>query len=105
MVAKSTDGGESWFEIMNELEKDEEFYQLVMHRENHDVLFVSPWGGVHMTKGGGQRWESVNQGLDIGPGIVNNVANNLKIDAEGRYPHLGTGGHGLYPADLEKLDL
>lgn len=105
VVMKSTDRGESWFEIMNGLDRNEEFYQLVMHPERCDVLFVSSWAGVYMTQDAGASWEAIDEGLDIAPGIVNNVANNLKIDAEGRYLYLGTGGRGVYRADLEKLGL
>lgn len=47
---KSTDGGKSWFEITNGLDRNQEFYQLVMYPYNYDILFVSSQDGVYMTK-------------------------------------------------------
>jgi hypothetical protein len=110
VVMKSTDGGETWFDIMNGLERNQEYYQLVMYPYNYDILFVSTGQGVYMTKNGGESWQPINSGLilssgTIGSGIVNNVANNLKLDAEGRYMYLGTRGRGVFRADLEKLNL
>ncbi|MBA7707046.1 Ycf48-like protein [subsurface metagenome] len=105
MVMKSIDGGESWFEIMNGLDKNEEFYQLVIYPDNHNILFLSSWGRVYFTDNGGESWQPINDGLDVPPGVVNNVANNLDIDAEGRYLYLGTGGRGVYRVDLRQLNL
>lgn len=105
VVLKSIDGGESWFEIMNGLDRGREYYQLIMYPENHDVLFVSASDGVYMTKDGGGNWESINYNIDIGTGVTNNVANNLKLDADHRYLYLGTMGKGVFKADLKKLDL
>ncbi len=90
---------------MNGLDKNEEFYQLVMYPDNHNILFLSSWGGVYFTDNGGESWQPINDGLDVAPGVVNNVANNLDIDAEGRYLYLGTGGRGVYRADLRQLNL
>ena len=55
-------------------------------------------------------WTTINDGLVVpggmvGSGIVNNVANNLALDAEGRYLYLGTMARGVFKADLEKMDL
>ena len=109
-VLKSTDCGESWFEITEGLEVRNEFYQLVMYPYNYDVLFVSTGCGIYMTQDGGESWTPINDGLKlpggmVGSGIVNNVANNLALDAEGRFLYLGTMGRGVFKADLEKLDL
>jgi hypothetical protein len=110
VVMKSTDGGDTWFEIMNGLEYDREYYQLIMYPYNYEVLFVSTNYGIFMTENGGESWTPINDGLDvyeeiIRSGIVNNVANNLQIDSEGKYLYLGTMGRGVYTADLEKLNL
>ena len=105
VVVKSTDGGETWFEIMNGLERDREYYQLIMYPDNHDILFVSAWDGVYMTKNSGKSWESINYNLKVAIGAINNVANNLKLDASNRYLYLGTKGRGVYKADLNKLNL
>ena len=90
---------------MNGLEKNIEYYQLIMYPENHDILFVSASDGVYMTKNGGKKWESINCNIKIETGVTNNVANNLKLDASHRYIYLGTKGRGVFRADLYKLRL
>ncbi|MCW3990738.1 MAG: YCF48-related protein [Candidatus Bathyarchaeota archaeon] len=109
-VLKSTDGGANWVEIANGLHLWNEYYQLVMYPYNYDVLFVSSGQGVYMTEDAGGSWTMINGGLEVsggmvGSGIVNNVANNLALDAEGRFLYLGTMARGVFKADLEKLDL
>ncbi len=105
VMMKSVDGGETWFEIMNGLHRGNEFYQLIMYPYNYDILFVSSTAGVYMTKDAGESWEWIGWGLRSGSGGVNNVANNLKMDASGRYLYLGTQARGVYKADLNKLNL
>jgi len=69
------------------------------------ILYAGANYGLFRSFNSGEGWEAINEGLDIAPSIVNNVANNLKLDAEGRYLYLGTGGRGVYRVDLAKLDL
>jgi len=109
-VLKSTDGGENWVEISDGLDLNNEYHQIVMYPYNYDVLFVSSGQGVYMTEDAGESWTTINDGLEVpggmaGSGIVNNVANNLALDAEGRHLYLGTMGRGVFKADLERLDL
>jgi photosystem II stability/assembly factor-like uncharacterized protein len=109
-VLKSIDGGANWFEIAQGLNLNDEYYQLVMYPYNYDILFVSSASGVYMTENAGETWAPINDGLEVpggivSSGIVNNVANNLAIDAEGRHLYLGTIARGVFKADLEKLDL
>lgn len=60
---------------------------------------------LYKSTNGGESWQPINDGLDVAPGVVNNVANNLDIETEGRYLYLGTGGRGVYRADLRQLNL
>jgi photosystem II stability/assembly factor-like uncharacterized protein len=101
-VLKSVDGGENWFEIMNGLEDDNEFFNLIIHPRNRNILFLScSFDGVVMSSDGGELWEPINKGLtNTRAAVANNVAVNLVIDAEGRYLYFGTMGSGVWRAQL-----
>jgi len=106
IVMKSTDGGESWFEITNGLDDKSEFYTLLIYPKNHDVLFLSTSNGVYWSKNAGDSWEAINDGL---PSIFNqvrdNVADNLAITADNEHLILGLVCYGVWKANLSELDL
>jgi len=106
VVMKSTDGGESWFKIMNGLDNRSEFYTLLIYPFNHNILFLSTSRCVYLSKNAGNSWEAINNGL---PSTYNqvrdNVADNLAITPDNKYLFLGLMDHGIWKADLTKLDL
>ncbi len=106
-VVKTTDGGKSWFEITNGLNKENEFYQIIIYPKNHNVLFLSTEKeGVFMSKNAGNNWQAINDGLmNIRAAVSNNVGVNLVLDSEADYLYFGTSGSGVWRADLSKLDL
>ena len=101
-VVKTTDGGEHWFEIMNGLEDDNEFYNIIIHPKNRNILFVSTSAdGVYMSTDGGESWRDINNGLENPRGgAANNVAVNLVTDKEGQYLYFATMGSGVWRAKL-----
>jgi len=101
-VLKSLDGGETWFEITNGLDKNNEFYAIVVHPRNPNVLFLATQGdGVYVSTDAGESWQPMNRGLptlEVGHGL--NVSSPLKLDAAGRSLYLATNGFGVYRFDL-----
>jgi photosystem II stability/assembly factor-like uncharacterized protein len=105
VVMKSTDGGESWFEIMNGLHPISEFYTLIIYPDNHDILFMSTNRGVYMSRDAGNSWKAINGGLPTKENQVrDNVADNLALTADKKYLVLGLVDHGMWKADISKID-
>lgn len=102
VVVKTIDGGKNWFRIMDGLDKENEFYCVVMHPCNNSVLFLSTsHSGVYFSGDAGNHWVPMNRGLENLEGAsINNVADNLVIDCEGRYLYFGTMGSGVWRANL-----
>lgn len=106
VVMKSTDGGESWIEIMKGLNRRSEFYSLLIYPANHDVLFLSSSKGVYISTNAGNSWETINNGLpNTDNQVRDNVGDNLAFTADYRYLILGLMNYGVWKADLSKLDL
>jgi photosystem II stability/assembly factor-like uncharacterized protein len=101
VVMKSINGGESWFEIMEGLQTMSEYYQLIIHPDDHNILFVSSTLGVFMSKDAGQSWMPFNEGLPEKHFYIrDNVAENLKITPDGRYLVFGITAHGVWKVDI-----
>ncbi|MBU0457809.1 MAG: hypothetical protein ABH824_07650 [Nanoarchaeota archaeon] len=106
IVMKSTDGGETWFEIMKGLDWGSEFYNLIIYPPNHNILFMSTNKGVYMSKDAGDNWEEINEGLPTRFNQVrDNVANNLALTSNNKYLILGLKNYGAWKANLKKLGL
>jgi photosystem II stability/assembly factor-like uncharacterized protein len=106
VVMKSTDGGESWFRIMDGLDDRSEFYMLIIYPQNHDVLFLSSSKGIYMSLDAGARWQPINDGLpDTEHRIRDNVAQNLKLTADGKSLILTIVDYGVWRADIDLVPL
>jgi len=104
VVMKSTDGGESWFEIMNGLDSRSEFYTLLIYPKDHNILFLSTNKGVYMSRNAGSSWKAINSGLpSTNNQVRDNVAENLALTPDNKYLILGLVEYGLWKADLSKL--
>jgi len=101
-VIKTINGGQTWVEITNGLDKDNEFYQIIIYPKNHNILFVnSQHEGVYISLNAGKSWEPINNGLDnLKSAINNNVGVNMAIDKNGDYLYLGTLGSGVWKLKL-----
>jgi hypothetical protein len=78
-----------------------EYYQLIIHPDNHNILFVSSTFGVFISNNAGQSWEPFNEGLPVQDFYVrDNVAENLKITPDGKYLVLGITAHGVWRIDI-----
>ena len=101
VVMKSTDSGETWFEIMNGLDRKNEFYTLIIYPGNHNMLFLSTNRGFYISKDSGNSWHEAN---DVLPSVMNqvrdNVAQNLALTADNRYILLSIVGYGVWKAKL-----
>jgi len=106
IVMKSTDGGETWFEIMNDLDWGNEYYNLIIYPKDHNVLFLSSSNGVYLSRDAGNSWESIDEGLPTTWNQVrDNVADNLVLTSDDKYLLLGLYGFGIWKADISKLKL
>ncbi|MCP4612332.1 MAG: hypothetical protein GY845_26850 [Planctomycetes bacterium] len=104
VVMKSIDGGENWFKIMDGLRTMSEYYQLIIHPDDHNILFVSSTFGVFISNDAGQLWEPFNEGLPVQEFYIrDNVAENLKITPDGRYLVFGITAHGVWRVDITEI--
>lgn len=105
IVMKSTDGGESWFQIMNGLDEKSEFYTLLIYPLNHDILFLSTNRGVYISRDAGNTWQAANSGLpNTHNQVRDNVAQNLTLTADHKYLILGLVNYGIWKADLSGIE-
>jgi photosystem II stability/assembly factor-like uncharacterized protein len=101
---KSTNGGESWFEIMNGLHPNSEFYTLIIYPLNHDILFMSTNRGVYLSRDAGNSWKSINNGLpSTNNQVRDNVADNLALTPDNKHLVFGLVGYGAWKANLSEL--
>lgn len=104
IVMKSVDGGNSWFKIMNGLSKDYEYYSLLIHPENTNLLFLTSNYGVFTSKNGGYSWTPANDGLPVTYHYMrDNVAQNLKFTHDLNYLILGVTDYGTWYADIRDI--
>ncbi len=106
VLMKSADGGRSWVGIMNGMDDDREYYRLIIHPANHDVLFVSTDKGVFASADAGATWQPMNGGLPTTwHRIRDNVARNMWLTADRQHLVLGVVDYGVWRADLSVLGL
>ena len=104
VVMKSTDGARTWFKIMDGLPIMCEYYQLIIHPDDHDRLFVSSSLGVFTSSDAGTSWEPFNEGLPVEHFYIrDNVAENLKITPDNKYLVLGITAHGVWRVNIARI--
>ena len=106
VVLKSTDGGEIWEEIMDGLDDTDEFYSIVIHPEDHDIVFLSTSNGVYGSEDAGVTWQEMNNGL---PTLKNqmrgNVGQTMKLSRDENYLILGITHYGVWRTDISMLGM
>jgi photosystem II stability/assembly factor-like uncharacterized protein len=104
VVMRTTDGGETWEYIMNGLKNMSEYYQLIIHPDNHDILFLSSSYGVHISQDGGETWNRFNNGMPTSEFYVrDNVANNLKMTPDMRFLVMAIASQGVWRVDISSI--
>ncbi len=104
LLMRSTDGGESWSRAMAGLPERAEYYMLELDPRDHDVLYLSSSRGVFVSADGGDHWAPAVEGLPVEEFFVrDNVAQNMKLTADGRQLLLGVVGYGVWQARLPSL--
>lgn len=98
-VMKSIDGGEHWFEITEGLNKDQEFYNIIVDHFDHNRLYLATQReGVFISLDAGESWAAWNKGLTnlVAGTNGNNVVNTMRLSADGSYLYFGTAGSGVF---------
>jgi hypothetical protein len=106
-VMKSLDGGASWFPITTGLDVDQEFYKIIVDKNNADTLYLATQReGVFISYGGGDLWLPWNGGLTnpVSGTNGNNVTNTMVQSADGAYLYLGSAGSGIFRRLTTDLD-
>ena len=104
VVMKSTDGGENWTKIMDGLPDDAEYYAMILHPKNRNVLFLSSSKKVFLSIDAGAKWTPINAGLPATNNLVrDNVANNMALTPDLKYLVLGVMGYGVWHAEIPPL--
>ena len=99
MVMKSTDGGDTWFDIMTGLDAGQEFYEILVDRHDSQVLYLAAQDqGIMVSTDAGNNWRSWNEGLfNKRPGTNgNNVTRCLILSADGELLYFGSAGAGVF---------
>lgn len=96
-VMKSTDGGSSWFSIDNGLNLDQEFYKIIVDKNDPDILYIATQKeGVFISRNGGASWLPWNEGLTNLSFDGNNVSNPMVQSIDGKYIYFGSAGSGVF---------
>ncbi len=104
VVMKSVDGGASWFPIMDGLRNMSEYFQLIIHPDDHDVLFVSSSYGVFISWDAGGTWIPFNDGMPVIHHYVrDNVAENMRMTPDNDSLMLCIVGYGVWKVDITHL--
>jgi len=98
-VMKSTSGGANWFEITSGLDKNQEFYKIIVDKYAPDTLYLATQrDGVFISYNGGASWNPWNEGLTNTVAGTNgsNIANTMVLSSDGCYLYFGTTGSGVF---------
>jgi len=104
IVMKSTNGGENWSPIMNGLRNMSEYYQIIIHPKDHDILFLSSTYGVFISQDGGDSWIPFNKDMPVNYFLIrDNVASNLRMTPDMNYLIMAINSYGVWRCDISSL--
>lgn len=98
-VMKSTDGGETWFAITDNLDVHQEFYSIIIDPNDPDTYYLATEAdGVYVSTNGGEYWLPFNDGLTNPRAGTNgnNVAEVMVLSADGQFLYFGSAGSGVF---------
>jgi len=104
-VMKSIDGGQSWTEITNGLDRNQEFYHLIVDPVIGDTIYLATQNeGMMISRDAGETWGPWNEGLEGQmPGTNgNNVTRVLEMSTDGRFLYFGSYRAGLFRRELTR---
>ncbi len=102
-VMKTINGGETWFEITDGLNLGQEFYEIIVFKNNPDTIFLAAeQQGIMISINAGETWEDYNQGLinNIPATNGNNVTRCLVISYDNSVLYFGTAGSGVFKREI-----
>ena len=106
-VMKSINGGAYWFSITNGLDITNEFYKIIVDKNNSDTLYLATqYDGVYISYNGGEYWRPFNDGLTtLAAGTNgNNVTNTMALSEDGKFLYFGTAGSGVFRRSIFPSD-
>jgi hypothetical protein len=81
-----------------------EYYQIIIHPGNHDILFLSSTFGVFISRDAGGSWTPFNAGMPIEHFYLrDNVAQNLKMTPDNRYLVMAIHQQGVWKVDISSI--
>ncbi len=96
-VMKSTDGGSNWFSITNGLSLNQEFYKVIVDKNDPDIIYlVTQKEGVFISRNGGDSWLPWNEGLTNLSIDGNNIPDPMVQSIDGKYLYFGSAGSGVF---------
>jgi photosystem II stability/assembly factor-like uncharacterized protein len=104
VVMKSTDGGKTWYKIMYGLRDMSEYYVLLIHPLDRNLLFVSSSFGVYVSRDAGESWKPMNQGIPVEFHYLrDNVAMNLQLTPDSMNLIYGIVNYGVWKSNISSL--
>jgi photosystem II stability/assembly factor-like uncharacterized protein len=97
-VFKTTDFGETWHDLTNNLPKDGPVHVIRESSRNKNLLFAGTEFGLFVSLDGGNRWQRVRNGL---PTVA---VHDLVIHPRDRELVIGTHGRSIYVLDVAPLE-
>lgn len=98
-VMKSLNGGETWFEITEGLDIEQEFYKIIVNKFDPDIIYLAgQYEGMYISRDAGSTWERWNEGLtNYFPSTNgNNVTDMLEMSADHSILYFGSSGSGVF---------
>lgn len=102
-VMKSTNGGASWFPIVNGLNVNQELYKIIADKVRPGTLYLATSGeGVWISRDAGLHWKPWNEGLTnlVAGTNGNNVTNAMICSPDWKHIFFGTAGSGVFRRSL-----
>ena len=102
-VMKSLDGGAHWLAATTGLNVEQEFYKIIVDRQDPDTLYLATqFEGVWISRDASRHWAPWNEGLSnrVAGTNGNNVTNCMTLSQDGSTLYFGSAGSGVFRRTL-----